>query len=747
MNSGSFFRIDLEASKVVSGITFFNYIDLPDLDVSEDNVKYPIRLAISAECISILTHYYSEDRPHHVEEVIINLPYGTKDAEGLSSAIKHLYNTPFPLSDYLYNLVKKRYTNEAPEGSGYDYMRQSPINKDSYSALTIWGLLNKEKNRINLLNKKGQITKFLRKLLLDFMFDLMHSDVFECSKYYSQMREGLLSDFFFSSIIKKSEYYYYRRIIRSRFIGIHDTNKYLQSYSKNYKLSKDERRNQLDAQKDIINSNLSLIEEQLKCRLEKSVDSKLAFFQRYELKKLKKRHTKFLSELNSIEEHYNTNDILDSIKNLYTEKLDEAESIWIDTIMSSMADQHFTFSPEWFENQKTRKKRREFCVSDSWFVDPEEEMARVVFPLEENDEEKSSWKRFLSEIKRLLSSNNTDQRIHYLNSFALSELIGSIDNSSVLKRNSKISKWFYGRFDFDDTFRMHLFNYWNQFFALLLLILGIVAFAPCFWRCPRNIALFPITAAIVFLLTAGWLAISNHLSKNTDTIDVILLMNRSHIEIKKSCRYALILMLLGVSLFFSNIYCEWWQLLLVTSIIFVGGILLLCLTHPKTHIIDNIHLLLPRLVASMTAAWIMLIIGNDIVKEYLSIPLCIIITLIVFMFIIYEIDKAIPNLSKRGLIFRSLELMLISFSIALIVGVFAIDILSPSLLADAKNSLEETFPYTIEVPQYYDWEFLAKKGELTLKIIPSYLIKFSFLAMFIGVFIQMIFEEKKITEI
>ena len=183
MNSGSFFRIDLEASKVVSGITFFNYIDLPDLDVSEDNVKYPIRLAISAECISILTHYYSEDRPHHVEEVIINLPYGTKDAEGLSSAIKHLYNTPFPLSDYLYNLVKKRYTNEAPEGSGYDYMRQSPINKDSYSALTIWGLLNKEKNRINLLNKKGQITKFLRKLLLDLK---AVSIIHKCEKGFCQ---------------------------------------------------------------------------------------------------------------------------------------------------------------------------------------------------------------------------------------------------------------------------------------------------------------------------------------------------------------------------------------------------------------------------------------------------------------------------------------------------------------------------------------------------------------------------------
>ena len=294
---------------------------------------------------------------------------------------------------------------------------------------------------------------------------------------------------------------------------------------------------------------------------------------------------------------------------------------------------------------------------------------------------------------------------------------------------------------------MHLFNYWNQFFAFFLLVFGIVAFVPSFWASPCNIAKFPIAAAILLFITAGWLFINNRNCTITDTIDVVLLKKRRHTGVKKICRYSLIFALLGVFLFFSNIYCEWWQLLLVACVIFVGGILLLCLTHPKTHIIDNIHLLLPRLVASMTAAWIMLIIGNDIVKEYLSMPLCIIITLIVFVFIIYEIDKAIPNLSKRGLIFRSIELMLISFSIALIVGVFAVDILSPSLLADANNSLtDQTVHYTIEVPQDYDWEFLAEQGELTLKIIPSYLVRFSFLAMFIGVFIQMIFEEKNITE-
>ena len=119
-------------------------------------------------------------------------------------------------------------------------------------------------------------------------------------------------------------------------------------------------------------------------------------------------------------------------------------------------------------------------------------------------------------------------------------------------------------------------------------------------------------------------------------------------------------------------------------------------------------------------------------------PACLIISIAVFVFIRYEINNTLPNITKKGILFRSFELMLISFSIALFIGVFAIDVLSLTLVNDASAN---KIPIECET-----WHFLSMEEGYTLKIYPTYLIRFSFLAMFIGVFIQMIFEEKKITE-
>ena len=159
----------------------------------------------------------------------------------------------------------------------------------------------------------------------------------------------------------------------------------------------------------------------------------------------------------------------------------------------------------------------------------------------------------------------------------------------------------------------------------------------------------------------------------------------------------------------------------------------------RNRVVDNLHLLLPRLVASITTAWIMIVIGNDIVKEHLSIPIIVIITIIVFVFVLYENSKALPNQQPRKIIFRAIELIMISYSIAVIVGIYAINILSPSLATDA-------VPYTNSLVEH-QWTFLGNFSEFNLMIYPTYLIPFSFLAMFIGVFIQMIFEEKEITDL
>ncbi len=654
MNNGSFFRLDLERSKVVDGVTFYDYIDLPDYSSGREGLSYPVRLSISNDRVIFFVHYYDrieeKDRenkpwPEHLEEVILDLPFTTGEQDALSSKIKHIYNTPFPINGYLCDLVIRRYTNKTDSlkqdtensekekfNNLYQALRDSKVNEDSYSSLSIWGLLDKNKkyDLITITEKNEEkVTKFLRKLLLDFMFDLMHTDVFQAIKYYQQMKEGLMADFFFSSIIKKSEYYYYRRLIRNR------------------------------------------------C--------------------------------------YHPGDRL-SIKNLYAKQFDGAETEWVETIMTPAADKHFCFNPDWFENQPSskpnRKKKNVFHISeDSWFVNPEEEMSRVVFPLEEE-----------------LTDNKT--KIHYLNSAELSNYIGTNDNTAIENRKTKISQWFYQRYDFVDTIRMHVFRGMNNVIIGLLLLFVACSFCPYFWEKPKWIALFFIISSGAFLSAAIYLKF--YKNNPIERIDDILVNTRRKREYSISVRLTTIFALLGCLLFFYNTFACFWGIVLKVLIFIVVSFLLLRTIHPKTHILKNIHLFMPRLVASITTAWIMLVIGNELFKERISIPIGVILSVVVLAFLLYESNKALPNISTWNRIGRALELMLISFSMSLIIGIFAIDIVSLDLIQHTKDS--------------FLWPFLCGSEACTITVIPEYLIQFSFLAMFIGVFIQMIFEEKSITD-
>lgn len=845
MNSGSFFRLDLDTSKVAEGITFFNYLDAPDFRDGVDCLRYPIRVAISSENVSFFIHYFDDYkaglinddierkeevlRPHHAEETILLLPYGSTDPEELSSSIKRIYNTTFPIgSSYLKELIEDRYIKKYEDDTdrlgkcerGYKRLQNSKVNKDSYSSLYIWGLLSSDDRIIVTSDSNRTISKFLRKLLLDFMFDLMHSDVFESSKYYAQMREGLMSDFFFSSIVKKSEYYYYRRLVRNRFKSVVDSikeqkskNKVIKDCSRKLhrieckktiqsfwqrlfhssgeqieteyqesinkikvdkrlgpayetiqelrKKAREENKNEDDAIRAIIKSD-NEFEGLLKCvncirkqeRRKKNKEWWASLFASQYSVSAKRIRDDYKDSLEAIESQYESSfALVKSIKGLYAEKLDDAESEWTTVIMGPLSDKHFSFSPEWYEDQDPRQKRSEFSVSESWFVNPEEEMARICFPLTD-DCEQSVMESIISTLKGVFSKRwKSASRIHYLNSLELSELIGAKENTSVADRNTKISKWFYRRFDFDATFRLYAFKYWNQFFASILLAFGISAIVPRFWMCPKNIALFPLAISACFLLSASYLLIYSRYRRK-DSIDDVLVCRRRKRESLKSFRYSLLCAAIWAILFFYDDFDAWpYPLIKVLTLLGVSFILLRWIK-PQVHILNNIHLFLPRLVASITAAWIIIVIGNDLVKEHLSWPICVVLSFIVFFFILYESYKSLPNILTRPRIWRALELMLISFSISLIIGVFAIDILSPSLLSDIKEAISQSDPYNINIPEYRIadstkptiWPFVSGEVNWSLTLFPPYLIQFSFLAMFIGVFIQMIFEEKNITE-
>lgn len=713
MNSGSFFRLDLETSKVVEGVTLFNYLDLPELDAGTDEVQYPVRLVIARDHVTFLVHYYMEDAiPRHTEEVILNLPFASPNPEELASVIKHSYNSAFPLSDYLRELLTRRYITDNPE---YHPIRISQINKDSYSSLSIWGLINNldgDQSSYNIQDTGSQkITKFLRKLLLDFMFDLMHSDVFESSKYYTQMREGLMLDFFFSSIVKKCEFYYNRRRVKNRMSGVLPDGKYLLDYS--------------DYRREL--SRIKRWRTTHKCRIQELIYNKLKLEE-----KLVDNETGFNMVMQA---HRPTNAVLDSIRVLYAEELKDAESAWVDTIMSPLAEKHFPFSPEWFENAVDRKKHRGFSLSDSWFVNPEEEMNRVMFPLDENEDKDEN---------EVNLNNEKKERIHYLNSYELSHLIGTENRSSISSQNSRISKWYYRRFDFRDAFRVHLFKGWYAVFFSFLGAIFLFSVATFIWPCilERSDYLslfFPAASLGCFGTAIGFkIRIRKDKAKPFEKLDELLVTKRRIRECRKALRLGLGFLGIGVFVLFSE--SSHWAFLTCKLALLVLSIILLLGYKPKENGIDNAHLFFPRLVAAITAAWIMLVIGNDLFKERLTIPVWIIISFIVFVFILYENNKTLPNLSTWKKVLRALELMAISYVISLVVGIFAIDVIvsNPETLCELKHAAPVVY--------VYDWPLLKGCDGLTLWVCPKYLISFSFLAMFIGVFIQMIFEEKSITE-
>lgn len=257
-----------------------------------------------------------------------------------------------------------------------------------------------------------------------------------------------------------------------------------------------------------------------------------------------------------------------------------------------------------------------------------------------------------------------------------------------------------------------------------------------FWQSPQWYAVFPGVATVFFFLKILHFFFLICKKKGSNKLDDILVLQRLRREFWRTIKLVAFSFCSTVVLFFyePNNLCK-------SSLMIVGSIIIACCFIRIKCIINNVHLLLPRLVASTTAAWIMLVIGNDIFQEYLSWPMWLIIVIVVFNFILYENNKTLPKLETKWKIRRAFELMLVSYSMSLVVGFFALDIIKKTIPEHIVCAYQER-----SSPDSFTWYLFENCESLSLTVFPNYLIPFSFLAMFIGVFIQMIFEEKNITE-
>ena len=246
MNHGKFFSLDLAASRIEDGIAVFDYTDIYDANIAEEtsNItpRCPIFVSITSTSVKFILQYcvylknvnQSKDKQEfvatidsddfngnfairHMEEVLIELPITTTSGLSLAATLKRLYSTPFPIrlkkeKNYILDLIVKRY--EYGGGKTYKLKRENDKRSISYSSLPIWDLLkNDDFILYNKYDYKHQYNKVLRKLILDFFFDMMHSDVFKNSVHYDEMYSKFMADFFCSAIIRKSEFYYQRALV------------------------------------------------------------------------------------------------------------------------------------------------------------------------------------------------------------------------------------------------------------------------------------------------------------------------------------------------------------------------------------------------------------------------------------------------------------------------------------------------------------------------------------------------------
>ena len=692
MNYGKFFRLNKNLSRIEEGYAVYDYIDLPAYFTrSIDNrmsPKYPVSMTVMADSVVFKLHYSAykieessdvlpdqidpkypkylydiKDYTHngggslksgdatkivHMEETILELPYTDTVGRNLSDTIRDIYNTIFPLilnatdeSDsntkkkdssggrFLHNLIRKRYLEENVEEERdvhshfYHSLRRISDGTPSYSTLWLMGLVMGDKDNVRYVrtDKKGNIVGFLRKLLLDFMFDLKHSDVFQNSANYQKMYSGLMSDFYFSALMHKCEYYYYRKLTSKAIDDIDNE------------------------------ANSEVQEERIK-----------------------------------------------TIGPLYATELVKAEDLWIQDIMNPQAEKNFEH--QYPSKDPIRRYFREFIEYysfeqwPSWFAEPEEEMRRVCFTMKDETGERHIC--------------NADTLTKYLgysrksNDETINKIVELRDDD-----REQISRWFLKQYAFSDVLHLHLFKHANLFFILFF------ALPILFSWFSRNNLLNVYTWTVVLIAVFTTMALlSCCIYKYNDckscvlfrscridmnclrkiiTRSAIVQTRRKIIKRKKLktvffILFSFIFVFLGQCKIINKEIGDFNQgYNLFTIVVFVGIlVLVVCFLASQRSVVSVLHLFLPRLVASITLAWITLSMGFDLYVSYFdsvpSIPYIVVICGVVLIFVVYSINLVIPHSLPLRKFLRSLELMIISYFISLSVGFLIINFLGPKYL-------------------------------------------------------------------
>jgi hypothetical protein len=217
MNYGNFFKLNNKKSDLSNGITCYDYIWLCD-ESNNDLSKFPIYVTISKDSIDFHAHYHNND--NHLNNTILSLPLSANIdiKDGLTGALVEGWKTNYPQyendgNNYLYKKLED--VTLKNEMKGFFYADLLQFNKVSQGKNTdTLSIVEEAREKIKKENGKPyRFSKFIRKLILDFLFDLEHTKVFQTSSHYEYISVKLKENFFFSALAAKANFYYQRKIM------------------------------------------------------------------------------------------------------------------------------------------------------------------------------------------------------------------------------------------------------------------------------------------------------------------------------------------------------------------------------------------------------------------------------------------------------------------------------------------------------------------------------------------------------
>ena len=183
-------------------------------------------------------------------------------------------------------------------------------------------------------------------------------------------------------------------------------------------------------------------------------------------------------------------------------------------------------------------------------------------------------------------------------------------------------------------------------------------------------------------------------------------------------------LLLGLALFKEIIYCK-----------------------PQLRYSQGIHLFLPRLLGAIIGAWLMISFASNVLPQFYAIVfifedylvwknigVIVILSLLTGVFVYDGINKNAPYLDRCRKRRQTGLLMLIAFFYSYIIGIFATALIGTIAITSKNLDNINYKQYSIHIDFWGSDVYMS----------PGFLFVFTFVAMFIGLFIERIFEDKQV---